>query len=153
MPPDVQQFIDNNFPKIFAFAFIWCVAGFTFTWFRMKKNGVDFPSKSTVIIEFEEKMASGFSHKSTLTKLGGAKNCLNITVTDNELWINPQFPFNLVGYYHDGIHRIQKNNISNITSKHRNVTLEFVNTDGSKGKFEIMLRNKDKFLKSLKVNS
>lgn len=31
--------------------------------------------------------------------LGGASNCLLVSVTDHELWITPAFPFNIVGPY------------------------------------------------------
>lgn len=47
-------------------------------------------------VRFLETWRSGWSNRDTLTRLGGARNCLWIAVTQNELWISPHFPFNLL---------------------------------------------------------
>lgn len=46
--------------------------------------------------QFAERWTSGHSNRSLLTKLGGARNCLCVTVTDRELRIQPHFPFSLM---------------------------------------------------------
>lgn len=45
---------------------------------------------------FSETWRSGSSHRNLLTRLGGAHNCLWISVTDKELLVGPHFPFNLM---------------------------------------------------------
>ena len=53
-------------------------------WRRKQRNL--FPDEAKGVI-YEEKMASGRSHKNWYSKLGGAKNCLRLVITDTELWI------------------------------------------------------------------
>lgn len=45
---------------------------------------------------FLETWRSGRSLKNALTRLGGARNCLWIAVTDDTLLVAPHFPFNLL---------------------------------------------------------
>src|SRR4051812_44858313 len=44
--------------------------------------------------KFRETNASGYSHRSWLTRLGGANRCLVVQVTDRELDIHPRPPLN-----------------------------------------------------------
>ena len=62
MPQDLQQFLDKYFFHFFGFATVWCICGFSLTWYWMKKKGITFPNESTVNIRFKENMASGRSH-------------------------------------------------------------------------------------------
>ncbi len=153
MPQDLQQFITNNFSNYIIFSFFWCIGGFALTWFLMKKKGMSFPDKSTVNIKFEEKMASGKSHKSAITKLSSGRYCLNVIVTDKELWISAIFPFNLVAYYYDAIHRIPLSSVHKTSKSNKSVFVEFQRNDGSPGKFELQLKDPDNFLKILKQSS
>jgi len=152
MLQDLHLFLDKNFFYLFWFAVIWCIVGFGLTWLWMKKKGMTFPEKSTVNIKFEENMASGRSHKSIITKLGGAKNCLKVIVTDEELWITAQFPFNIVAYYYDSIHKIPLALIQNISKLNKNILIEFQRNDGSPGKFELQLKKLDNFMKIIQKN-
>jgi hypothetical protein len=43
-----------------------------------------------------ERTASGHSNRNVVTRLGGARNCLQVAVTADELRIVPMVPFNLM---------------------------------------------------------
>jgi hypothetical protein len=58
-----------------------------------RKNIVSIPKQDVL---FKESWVSGASQKNLLTKLGGAGNCLSITLSRNALIIRPMFPFNLM---------------------------------------------------------
>ena len=45
---------------------------------------------------YTERWISGQSRKNLLTRLGGARNCLWVAVTENELRVGPLFPFNMI---------------------------------------------------------
>lgn len=45
---------------------------------------------------FSESFASGYSHRSWITRLGGASNCLVVAVAGGRLIVRPMFPFNLM---------------------------------------------------------
>ncbi len=146
MVQELLQFIVDNSFILNGFAIVWCISFFSLTWLWIKKKGIVFPSKSTVKILFEEKMASGRSHKSVITKLGGGRNCLNIIVTSDELWITAVFPFNLVAFYYDGIHKIPLSLIRKTYKSGKSVFVEFQRKNGSPGKFELQLKNPNNFL-------
>ena len=45
---------------------------------------------------YAEKWASGNSHRTWYTKLGGARNALSVAITPSHLVVRPLFPFNLM---------------------------------------------------------
>ena len=115
----------------------------------MRKKGVAFPPRKEVVVVYEEKGVSGRSHKSLLTKVGGGKNCIIVTVTNSELWINVMFPFNIVAYYYDSLHRLPLSVIKKATQSGKSVIVEFNRPDGSNGVFELLLKNPDEFIRAL----
>lgn len=64
-----------------------------------------------------EKTASGYSHLNILTRLGGARNCLKIQLTNHYLTISSWFPFSLIAPLYDGVHIIPVEHIVSITPK------------------------------------
>lgn len=75
-------------------------AGFAFSLlcasilYRLRKpDGLTMKPRGEIL--FHERFGSGNSHRNLLTKLGGAQNCLLVTVTDRELLVRPWFPFNM----------------------------------------------------------
>ena len=46
--------------------------------------------------QFLERFASGFSHDTWYTRLGGASNCLVVAVSERRLIVRPWFPFNML---------------------------------------------------------
>jgi len=75
----LQEFQQHNFIWVFLFGFVWVVVGFGWRLFRHKKTGAVFPHVAPEQIRFEERASSGCSHKTMFTRLGGARNCLQVT--------------------------------------------------------------------------
>src|SRR6516162_9633551 len=86
------RFLENNFVWLFFLWFTWVAILFGLRYRRHKRTGIVFPHVPAESIRFDEKAASGYSHRSVLTKYGGAKRCLCVTVTDTEVWIRTVFP-------------------------------------------------------------
>ena len=98
----------------------WIVYGltgvFTLAWiiresYRRWKRGSLFPPIGKDQILYRESFASGRSMKNTFTQFAGANNCLKLTVTPDELWITPVFPFGFFADVLDLEHRIPKKDI------------------------------------------
>lgn len=106
---------------------------------------------------FHERFGSGSSHRNLLTKLGGAQNCLLVTVTDCELLIRPWFPFNMLFMpeIYDLEHRIP---IAEISSIHERrawygiglLDIEFRIADRGSRRMTLYLRGKKDFIQALK---
>src|SRR4029453_18668639 len=59
-------------------------------------KGKNYPVIPERDITFTERWVSGSSQKNLLTKLGGASNCLSVTLSGSALVVRPMFPFNLM---------------------------------------------------------
>ncbi len=144
-----SSFICRAYACFVALAFLWVFGSFGMRWYRRAKRGSLFPERDSVNIRFEERWTSGRSHKSSYTKIGGASLCLRVTVTDDEVWIAPHPPFNLVEKS-DLEHRIKKETITNIaTTKRGSVIVEFSRDDAELGRVELYLRRSKEFLRAL----
>ena len=77
---------------------------------------------------------------------GVAKNVLQVTLTDKELWITAPFPFLWIAYYYDGVHRIPIHAVKEATKNHKRVFVKFQRKDGGPGQFELRLKRPDEFL-------
>lgn len=143
----------SAFPEEFFFAV--AVATLAWRFYRRHKRGIVFPPLESVRHVFHEGMASGSSHKNWWTRLGGARNCLRVTVTDTEVWIRSFFPFSLLAGDFDLEHRIPLSSISSAelsnSAFRRFVLLDFNFADGSNRRIQLFLRDPDAFLSSLKV--
>ena len=101
-------------------------------------------------------MVSGASQKNLLTKLGGASNCLSVTMSRNALVIRPMFPFNLMFLpeVYDLEHVISRSDIKiiepNATSGSGSVLVEF-ESDGLTKRIELKLRRRDEFLRAVNI--
>ena len=134
-------------------AVFWLIASFAWKFYRHRKRGVVFPTLDSTQIRFNEGMASGNSDRSIFTRLGGARRCLRVTVTDHEVWIRPFFPFNLISES-DLEHRIARDSISSArlaesTFGHR-VLLDFRLADGKSRQVSLVLQKPNAFLSALK---
>lgn len=116
---------------------------------KLKKRFINFPNKEDVQIEFEEKTSSGRSHKSFITKIGGASRCLCITVTNNELWITTFKLFRIFSVYYDLEHRIPLSQISHIEVKEKMVLISF-KPKTLEHKLEMHPNDIDRFISALK---
>ena len=117
-------------------------------------RGVGNPSKSDLV--FQERNASGRSLKAWWTRLGGANNCLVVSVTHSALVVRPFFPFNIMFLpeIFDLEHSIDLTDITNATKRpgvfRQKVLVEF--QQGShRGSFELKLRDPDAFLRAVEL--
>ena len=83
-------------PILILFPFLWIAIVFGISFFYRKKKGIVFPNFDYKKHDFYEKKASGSSNKNFFTRIGGARNCLNVAVADKTLYVFPMFPFNLM---------------------------------------------------------
>ena len=91
-------------------------------------------------VAFSEWFASGYSHKSWMTRLGGASNCLRITVTADELWIGSFFPFSLFADTYDLEHRIPLGSILHVDQQKQHIQIEFALPDNGTRRMTLISR-------------
>ncbi|MGJ8664575.1 MAG: hypothetical protein ACSHWU_13040 [Marinicella sp.] len=89
--------------------------------------------------------------KNWVTSVGGARNCLVVTVTKTELLIRPLFPFTLMFLpeIFDLEHQVKLTEITDVKrkeSKFRDVILVQFSTDSTNHSVELRLRNSEEFL-------
>ena len=104
---------------------------------------------------FLEKRASGNSHRTWYTKLGGARNALAVAVTPSHLVVRPLFPFNLM--FLPEIYGLeatvpldQVRAIEHGRQFGRDVVdVEFEGASGEVERYSLGLRRQDEFLSAL----
>lgn len=153
MPPQFQQVFWKGFPFLFAAAVVWNICAFTFLLWRRKVRGPHFPRRNEVNILFEERWTSGRSFKTFLTRIGGANNCLRVTLTDDELWVTPHFPFSALGGKFDLDHRIRRDSIVSMERNRKMIRLSYILTDGDDRTIELRLRKADEFYRALGIET
>ena len=102
---------------------------------------------------FYETGVSGSSHKNLITRLGGASNCLKVSVNDREIYIRPFFPFNLMFLpeIYDLEHRILKEQIVSLEKRNGligrdKILLTFTNPSGIQKTVELYIKQSEKFI-------
>lgn len=94
MPTDAQ--LEAWLPYIFTFNILWVVGFLAFGVLRRIQSGDPiFPRKPDRAV-FHQAGASGRNLRGFFSRLGGASNCLVVTVVDGRLKTDLTFPFNLV---------------------------------------------------------
>jgi hypothetical protein len=153
----LQEFLQHNFIWLFLFCFVWVVVGFGWRYISHKRTGVVFPHVPPERIRFEERTSSGCSHKTMFTRLGGARNCLQVTVTDAEVWIRPFFPFSVLAQQFDLEHRIARASITSVQPTQsafvRSLILDYRDERGQTHRLSLMLRKPDDFLRALDLQT
>jgi hypothetical protein len=147
-----ETFMRQHFSALFIIACLWMLVNLAWRFYRQR--GIVVPPLKSVHYTFHEGMASGRSHKNWWTRLGGARNCLRVTVTDSEVWIRPFFPFSLLAGDFDLAHHIPRSSIlgaelSN-SSFLRSVLLDFRLADGNQRRMQLYLGDPNAFLAALK---
>lgn len=152
----MTEFIHKKFDLLFFIASIWVVLGVTTSIVYCLRKLKAVPKIEQRDILFREWRASGASHRSFFTRLGGARNCLVVTVTKTELHVYPIFPFNLMflPQINDLEHHIPLDRITNITIKkgflrRRTLIVDFFGEDCGKKEIELTLKSPDDFLSAL----
>jgi len=104
---------------------------------------------------YQQRGTSGYSHRSWLTKLGGASGCLVVAVANGRLIIRPFFPFNLMflpeiyGLEYDVPLEsiLDARRVASLLR--RRIDLEFRDTLGQTERISLYLRDPEKFLATL----
>jgi hypothetical protein len=104
---------------------------------------------------FVERYASGNCLDTLWGRLGGARNCLLVTLSETELYVTPQFPFNLM--FLPEIYGLEAHvpyqRIRSCTLIDRwygkSVRIEFTRSSGSDSTFSLLMRKRKEFLATL----
>jgi len=147
---EIIKFVSRHFLEIIAVAILWNIAVFCLRVWKRRQRVIVFPSVSDADVTFAERFASGLSHKSFITRLGGASRCLTVIVTKSHLAITTFFPFSIFADTYDLEHLIPLANITRVENLGRITEVEFLMTDGSHRKLSLRLRNTADFLLALK---
>jgi hypothetical protein len=147
---EVRNFIDDHF------FLIWCLtAGYVLTAFgvmawRQASNGPQFPPLESVNVLHRERFASGCSHRSLLTRLGGARNMLDVVLTDTELWVTTFAYLRGISVKYDLDYRIPLIDVVSVEkSWMRSVVIHFHRSDRTTEKLQLWLRDREEFLAKL----
>jgi hypothetical protein len=107
----LDQILREHFAVLIIVWFVAFAGVIAYRIYRKRVRGVVFPAESSVRILYDESFASGRSLRSLWTRLGGARNCLRVTVTESELWVRPIMPFSLLSADFDLEHRIPRDSV------------------------------------------
>ncbi len=106
---------------------------------------------------YKEGWISGYSHRGILTFLGGARNCLTVTLTDNLLTVHPNFPFSLffLPEVYDLDHKIPIEKLRSVEKKQKlfsmAVDITYETARGASRTISMFVRDKDLFIYSLQM--
>jgi hypothetical protein len=120
-----------------------------FMLWRRKVRGPRFPDRREVNVLFDERWTTGRSLKLLSTKMGGANNCLRVTVTDEELWAAPHFPFSAFASRFDLDHRIDRSRVTGVEHRGKSVVVTFTLPDKQNRSVELRLRRQDEFMSAM----
>jgi len=149
----LQNFLNQHFLLLCSLCWTWLIVSFGWRCYRRKRTGMVFPQVRRENIRFRERFASGYSFKTFFTRMGGARNCLRVTVTDAEVLIHPFFPFSVLAEDYDLEHRIPIASITNVQSSPSifgtRLLLEYRDHQGRDHRLSLQLRCPNNFLEAL----
>jgi len=150
----IEAFLQRNFVWFFLLPFAWMLITFGWRYYRYKRRGDVFPEVAPGQFRFHERRASGHSKKTLFSRLGGARNCLHVSVTDTEVWIRMPFPLNVLAENFDLEHRISRDAITNVEvvpiRTQQSVLLEYRDKQGRGHRLSLTLRDREAFLEAVK---
>ena len=88
--------LERVFPYLLAGCFLWVGGWLIASAFYRRIKGKPVVPRAPSDAVFHENWCSGRSLRNTLTRIGGARNCLMVYVRGNELAVTPKFPFTLL---------------------------------------------------------
>ena len=147
------KFVEDNFNLLLLLSAAWAaLVVLASVVYRAFKGGHFTIPESEVL--FSEKWASGRSKKNMLTKLGGASNCLAVTVGRTALAVRPMFPFNLMFLpeVYDLEHYIPKSKIKRVQPRGgdgRAVIEIRYSSDGGENTIVLCIRKSEEFLRAV----
>ena len=143
------MFIEKNFILFFLICLAWTVGGGIVLYLIQRAKGKPVPDIPRDEILYAERGASGFSHKNLLSRLGGAKHCLNVVLGRDVLTVSVSFPFSLVdaaGTF-DLHHAIPIARITGIVpGRQDTVIVDFRSAAGEEKRLELTLSRGNEFL-------
>ena len=102
-----------------------------------------------------ERRASGYSHRSLITQLGGIAHGVELTVTADKLLVDVAYPFALVAEQVDLCHRIALDSIERVAARRIGRELECIityrNGRGSRQQLSVFPEAPDRFLNALRT--
>ncbi len=102
-----------------------------------------------------ERHASGYSHRSLITQLGGIARRVELTVTSDKLLVDVAYPFALVAEQVDLCHRIALDSIERVAARRVAHGLEciitFRNGEGLRQQLSVFPESPDRFLHALRA--
>lgn len=109
-----------------------------------------FPTIDFNKVLFREKSVFGRSRKSLMTKLGGAKNLLDVIITEDELWIkSPMFFAGFLKKF-DLIHRVKLSRINRVELVKNVVIVSFSSDEQSENVIELRLIKHKEFIDAIR---
>jgi hypothetical protein len=129
---------------------MWVILVFGFLLWRRKQKGLYLPKASDEDVVFVERFASGYSHRSWITQMGGAANCLTIIVTESHFVTTTFFPFTAFAGFYDLEHLIPLTDITELLPNGRMTEIEFKRDDGTVCKLTLRLKDSAGFEVALK---
>jgi len=147
----IEDFVRQHFLSLFLLLF---AVQLIRRIFRHWKHGVRFPRLNSLNVLFHESRASGNSDRNFFTRLGGARRCLRVTVTDQEILVRSPFPFSLI-VESDLEHRIARGSITavqRVKGKFSEwVQVDFLLPCGKTRRLSLRLKNPEAFLAALGI--
>lgn len=135
------------------FLTVWtiiAITGLSLMYRRGKKVLEIFPSLESVGILFQEKRVSGSSRKSSKTKRGGARNVLEVIITNDELWIRSPLLFASIANTNDLLHKVELSEVLNIELNKENVAISFSTNDKSETTLDLNMKKAKEFIRIIK---
>jgi hypothetical protein len=153
----LYQFLHENAHYVVAFAFLWVVLWSTwFAWQRHRRGPIH-PPYTQADMRFREGYVSGRSHKNLLTRFGGARNALVVTVLDQGLLVEPMAFFKWVTpmRFNDLEHYIPHADLLKVEPVpafgRDKLKIEFRAADGERHVMELALRHGAEFRAALQA--
>jgi hypothetical protein len=101
-------------------------------------------------IRFNERGASGYSNKSLLTKLGGARGVLEVVVTDADLRIKGIWPpLSYIGTKFDLTHRFPRSQVRSVQARDNAIELRFMDEAGAESHVVLRLKAPQAFMTAM----
>lgn len=124
----------------------------SFSTFKCPRANMTPNSESSGII-YQEWFASGHSRKNIITMFGGARHCLRLVVTKDELRVTSWFPFSLFTAFYDLEHVVRRDQILSIRRSsaflRSSIRVTFLDADRVEHQLNLCPWRQAEFLQSL----
>ena len=142
---ELRNFLNENHSIIFTLSVFWVILGFGFLLWRRKLKGMKIPKTNDEGVMFYERFVSGYSHRSWVTRIGGAANCLTVIVTESDFVVTTFFPFTAIAGIYDLEHSVSISEIIDTERNSKEIEIQFKRTDQSVCKLTLRFKDSDGF--------